>query len=498
MTTLAEYYTYQFSAERLFGIQFASTWLSLIALIWLLGLAYLILRANSKNSENRFMAILIACEAFKAGFLIKGITPRGPEWWHIDQYLWNFNTSFFISAHVCSIGLYLCFPIYYRVKQLSFLYNPTLQRHAWYAIPFLTAIFMVVTADLWLYENYAWIICNEVGAQPEIHQQMGTISQSMQETIDSIGTCPTTGVWDIEDTPVIGFILIGLSPLISIGAVIVMRASMKQYANEEIPDSKNSLTSRSLYLGFLGKVIGNMFLFSLMFLIIPALHGGSPPSLGDALVDGLDETPTLAQVLSDYSWMLVGYMMVLPFAFEGMMFAHATMKDTVLGIDSTLRRTFRNSIFAGFGAILFLIGSELMESIIGYGMFGGVLLGASVLIVRKPVISALDRFSNKIMPSAYTEAESTYLEAYSAAKDSGEITTSERKILHATANALKISPERANELEISFDSEESEQITINIHEPTVVKQWTDEKGHTWRVMDDETYRWWDGSDWQKV
>ncbi len=102
------------------------------------------------------------------------------------------------------------------------------------------------------------------------------------------------------------------------------------------------------------------------------------------------------------------------------------------------------------------------------------------------------------MPSAYTEAESTYLEAYSAAKDSGEITTSERKILHATANALKISPERANELEISFDSEESEQITINIPEPTVVKQWTDEKGHTWRVMDDETYRWWDGSDWQKV
>ena len=102
-----------------------------------------------------------------------------------------------------------------------------------------------------LYENYGWIICNEVGAQPEITQQMGTISPSMQETIDSIGTCPTTGIWDIEDTPVIGFMLIGLSPLISILAVIVMRASMKQYANEEIPDSKNSLTSRSLYIGLM-------------------------------------------------------------------------------------------------------------------------------------------------------------------------------------------------------------------------------------------------------
>ena len=498
MTTLAEYYAYQFSAERLFGLQFASTWISLFALLWLLGLAYLILRADSKRPENRFMAILIACEAFKAGFLIKGITPRGPDWWYLDQYLWNFNTSFFISAHVCSIGLYLCFPIYYRVKQLSFLYKPTLQRHAWYVIPLLTAIFMVFTADLWLYENYAWIICNEVGAQPEIHQQMGTISPSMQETIDSIGTCPTTGIWDIEDTPVIGFMLIGLSPLISILAVIVMRASMKQYANEEIPDSKNSLTSRSLYIGFLGKVIGNMFLFALMFLIIPALHGGSPPSLGDALVDGLDENPTLAQVLSDYSWMLIGYMMVLPFAFEGMMFAHATMKDTVLGIDSTLRRTFRNSIFAGLGAILFLIGSELMESFIGYGMFGGVMLGTSVLIVRKPIISTLDRFSTKIMPSAYTEAESSYLEAYSAAKQDGEITTTERNILQATANALKISSERTKELENLFDSEESEQESNSYTEATVVRQWTDENGHTWRIMDDDTHRWWNGSDWQKV
>ena len=35
-------------------------------------------------------------------------------------------------------------------------------------------------------------------------------------------------------------------------------------------------------------------------------------------------------------------------------------------------------------------------------------------------------------------------------------------------------------------------------EPTVVNQWTDENGHTWRVMSDSTHRWWNGSDWQKV
>jgi membrane carboxypeptidase/penicillin-binding protein len=35
-------------------------------------------------------------------------------------------------------------------------------------------------------------------------------------------------------------------------------------------------------------------------------------------------------------------------------------------------------------------------------------------------------------------------------------------------------------------------------EPSVVNQWTDENGHTWRVMSDGTNRWWNGSDWQKV
>ena len=35
-------------------------------------------------------------------------------------------------------------------------------------------------------------------------------------------------------------------------------------------------------------------------------------------------------------------------------------------------------------------------------------------------------------------------------------------------------------------------------EPTVANQWTDENGHTWRLMSDGTNRWWNGTDWQKV
>ena len=35
-------------------------------------------------------------------------------------------------------------------------------------------------------------------------------------------------------------------------------------------------------------------------------------------------------------------------------------------------------------------------------------------------------------------------------------------------------------------------------EPTVVNQWTDETGHTWRIMSDGSHRWWNGTDWQMV
>jgi len=32
----------------------------------------------------------------------------------------------------------------------------------------------------------------------------------------------------------------------------------------------------------------------------------------------------------------------------------------------------------------------------------------------------------------------------------------------------------------------------------VVNQWTDETGHTWRIMSDGSHRWWNGNDWQMV
>ena len=139
-----------------------------------------------------------------------------------------------------------------------------------------------------------------------------------------------------------------------------------------------------------------------------------------------------------------------------------------------------------------------MESIIGYGAFGGIFLGAGILLIRKPIISSLDRLSNQIIPSALDDSENAYLQAYSASGADGVITEAERRILLATADALKITHERAAELEDGIDSKVVDKTAQVVTEPTAVQQWTDEAGHTWRSMDDGTTMWWNGTDWQQV
>jgi hypothetical protein len=60
-----------------------------------------------------------------------------------------------------------------------------------------------------------------------------------------------------------------------------------------------------------------------------------------------------------------------------------------------------------------------------------------------------------------------------------------------------------------FDENQSTLATVDSMDPqspspavpaetTVVNQWTDENGYTWRAMSDGTNQWWNGTDWQQV
>ena len=43
-----------------------------------------------------------------------------------------------------------------------------------------------------------------------------------------------------------------------------------------------------------------------------------------------------------------------------------------------------------------------MENVVGYGMAGGVLIGAIIIIGRHPIISLIDAISSRLIPEEYT------------------------------------------------------------------------------------------------
>ena len=461
MPTLGEYYITQFGSEGTYGLgSIFPAIIALIALVWMASLSLLVWRAAPKEMDNRFISILLIVEGLKASYMIPSLLPADyADWWWLSQYTILLRGNIFQTAHIISILMYLCFPIYFRVNALKFLYRPVLQKYAWYMPLILTTAYMGIQIlqnnPGHMIQNFAFIECSAVGAAPTIDVVVGSQIGIMDEMITSIGTCEGVYSFPIANGGEIGFLLVALSYLISILALFVMRTSMKEYNNSENPESSKSLTSRSLYIGFLGKVIGTTLFFMMLFFITPMLN---PIKDGPNLfVDSYTVQymgATLQGKLFGYSMTLNGYLLSLPIAFEAMMFVHAMMKDTVLGIDERLRKTFSTAILTGIGAILFLIGSEVVEGLLPFpGVVGGVLLGGTILLVRKPVMQVADRFSGRILVSSYSETEITYLESYTAAMEDDIVTEQERVMLNTLAKSLQLSEEKVAEIEQGYSEE---------------------------------------------
>ena len=67
------------------------------------------------------------------------------------------------------------------------------------------------------------------------------------------------------------------------------------------------------------------------------------------------------------------------------------------------------------------------------------------------------------------------------------------------ATAYGITDERVVEIERNFIENNSENFigeVITSEKVSVVQQWTDERGYTWRNMSDGSTQWWDGSEWK--
>ena len=113
MSKAIEYYRSAFSPESLYGFYHIVAIFSLVVLIWMIGLSYLVFKANTKSVENRFMAILLFCEGIKASFLALEIFPYSSHWQGLWDILFPLKMEPFMVAQITSILLYLSFPVYY-------------------------------------------------------------------------------------------------------------------------------------------------------------------------------------------------------------------------------------------------------------------------------------------------------------------------------------------------------------------------------------------------
>ena len=80
-----------------------------------------------------------------------------------------------------------------------------------------------------------------------------------------------------------------------------------------------------------------------------------------------------------------------------------------------------------------------------------MVVGAPLVILRRPIFGAIQNFSSVLMPEAFTAAEKSYLEAYEIAMEDRVITDEERKFLRLQAKTLGLDEARIGHLEAWYD-----------------------------------------------
>ena len=453
MRTVQEYYIGAFSADNLFGFRMIISFSSIVILLYCIGLAALVWRAKSKGFENKFMSVLLVCEGIKASFIIAQVTPyiRSYEW--LQDILWHWTIDVFFTAHITAIIMYLCIPIYYRLNRLSFMHRPSFKKHAWYIAPALgiTIWLLIRTVPAFYVSDATWVVCEE-GEEPTTDRWFGEDEewrQGIEDDFKDTGDCTASYEATVTSQPP-GLWAIALgSPIVSLLALLFIRSSIKSYQGGDNPDFSKSLTSRSLYIGFLGKVIILLFWFVLLILI--SVVNGSQVTFVDETLWRYGNPDFMERILF-FAWIFSLTLTPAAIAFEAMMFVHATLKDTVFGIDNNLRKTFTTAVFTGIGVISFIVGSELMESVVGYGAAGGVFVGVSLLVIRRPILGVLDGVSSRFIPSSHTPEETAYLDAYSTAMEDRIITKEERKLLDTVASTFGLNEKIVKQLESEYDS----------------------------------------------
>ena len=443
-----------FSEGNVLGVNYIYGFLSIITFIVLVALAFLIIRARPKNPENRFMFVLLLAEAYRVV----------ANWYNAypfegSQGFLHVLSSYRVGWYFCSIMcimMYISAVSFYPPKKLEFMAQPKIKNNLWWFLPAVAAIIITALVS-------ANGIVGTVGGAYYIECEAG--SEGQPATVISYADSPpitsTCGAEDdttyvpnsffVPGSSDIGKLLL-ITPVFSATiAMLFMRAGWKRLSQE--PGRENeAIEARSLFLGFAGKaVIKGTMVFCIVFMVI---------RFGDfnlADVTTIIETEG-ERVVFTYLVLFYGFLfsILLTGMLEGFMFTYAILKNEILGIDEQLRKTFSAAIFATVGGIALLLTSEIIEGFVpGGGLVAGVVVGAPLVILRKPIFGAIQNFSSVLMPEAFTAAEKGYLEAYEIAMEDRVITDEERKFLRLQAKTLGLDEARVEHLEAWYDRQVS-------------------------------------------
>jgi hypothetical protein len=289
--------------------------------------------------------------------------------------------------------------------------------------------------------DISWIYCESVGT--------GQGTTYSGEPLPFEPGCPEEfeSIYPMTFTNVVigplSQVLLFVPLLGAIVATVALTRSKNRIHNAK--DSNILGEVKAVRLGFIGKTVlqitTTLILFSMIFII------GGPPTLEVNPFNPNIEITKPLYILPP----LMPTAVVLAALFEGIIFTYAVIKNDMFGIDERLRKTFTTTIFAGLGAILFLMSTELMESVFNQGWIGGVFIGLTFILMRKPILSTLGVFSSKLIPESHTQEELGYLEMYSLAMKDSKITVNERSMLNLQAAAYGIDEERKAYLETWYD-----------------------------------------------
>ena len=428
------------------GLSIIFAWLGLFAMVYLFILASLILRARPSAAENQFMFLLLIAEGFKVSFDWKFLYPFGPEIMPMVQYI-RVVWWFFL---ILSLLLYVCICAFYPVRFLRFMSRDGIRNNLYWGLPFLSGLIVALMLTqnggiVGAFGGIGHVICLDANSIPQVTLYPGT--KEIAASCFNIPEYHPYAYFTTESTS-LGTLLLFSQVFFAMIALGFMKSAQRTLENEGASIEK-ATEARALFIGFSGKVVFQGAMVAFM-IFLSAKFGqinfaDVAKYIGNESVIGIYMVGLYGFVLSILATAL----------FEGVMFTYAILKNEILGIDERLRKTFSAAVFASTGGILFLVASEIMESMIGIGWVGGVLIGLPLIVLRKPIFSFINGFSNVIMPESFTSEEQKYLEVYEMAMDDSIITTKERRMLDFQAKSLNLDPSRVQHLESWFDSNTS-------------------------------------------